>query len=195
MGEMRMAKFRVKMSEINSKVCDTTNRKNPDEYEYSLMLIFSLDSLNEYGKAIMLEANLDHRIIVDPFYYFNANDYKERMSSPEQVITLTKDWVEALSKPHNFFGFKSTSNANSTTSSRAYQFIFWALMILTVDKTNAEEHLSLICDFARMLHITDDELEDIVYVIKKIFYMAPEKYNFKSENVPSIFSAVLEMYK
>ena len=34
-------------------------------------------------------------------------------------------------------------------------------MILTVDKEDAENHLALICDFAKMLRITEDEFEDI----------------------------------
>ena len=39
-------------------------------------------------------------------------------------------------------------------------------MILTVDKTDAEDHLALICDFAKMLRITEDEFEDIIQTIK-----------------------------
>lgn len=48
-------------------------------------------------------------------------------------------------------------------------FLFWALMVLAVDDTNKEKHLSLICDFARMLEVTDDEMKDLVNVIKRIF--------------------------
>lgn len=48
-------------------------------------------------------------------------------------------------------------------------FLFWALMVLAVDDTDKEKHLSLICDFARMLEVTDDEMKDLVNVIKRIF--------------------------
>lgn len=75
-----------------------------------------------------------------------------------------------------------------------YKFIFWALMVLTVDQSDAEEHLSLICDLANMLHITDDEFEDIIQVVKTVCNGSMSEYIFKSEKVSEIFSDVLSKY-
>ena len=38
---------------------------------------------------------------------------------------------------------------NTENATEGYKFIFWALMILTVDKEDAENHLALICGFCK----------------------------------------------
>ena len=48
-------------------------------------------------------------------------------------------------------------------------FIFWALMVLTVDNTDKEEKLSLICDFSRYLNVSDEEMQNIVKLIQAIY--------------------------
>lgn len=83
------------------------------------------------------------------------------------------------------------TTANST---EGYKFIFWALMILTVDKADAEEHLALICDFAKMLGITEDEFEDIIQTVKIIYNEVTTEYVFKSENIPSVLGSLFNMY-
>lgn len=64
---------------------------------------------------------------------------------------------------------KSTTRLVTNRRSHAIWVLFWALMVLAVDDTDKEKHLSLICDFARMLEVTDDEMKDLVNVIKRIF--------------------------
>lgn len=68
-----------------------------------------------------------------------------------------------------------------------YKFIFWSLMILTVDKNNSVEYLSIICDFAKMLQITAEEFEDIIYEVKYAYNQENKEYEFKSESVQYIF--------
>lgn len=46
-----------------------------------------------------------------------------------------------------------------------YSFIFWALMVLTVDDTDKEERLSQICDFSRFLEINEEEMMNITRLI------------------------------
>lgn len=46
-------------------------------------------------------------------------------------------------------------------------FIFWSLMLLTVDKTDQEERLSLICDYSRFLEISEEEMMNIIGLIRK----------------------------
>lgn len=79
----------------------------------------------------------------------------------------------------------------STNKKDWYKFIFWSLMILTVDKTDATEHLSLVCDFAAIFHITEDEFEDILRIVK-IIYSRKEPHDFITENVPNIFENILK---
>jgi hypothetical protein len=68
-------------------------------------------------------------------------------------------------------------------------------MVLTVQKDNYDEKLSLICDFARMLRITDGELMDITYIIKCIYNEEGEEtYSFKSQKVPGVFGELLNLY-
>ena len=67
-------------------------------------------------------------------------------------------------------------------------------MVLTVDKNNYDERLSLICDFARMLRITDDEMMDISYTIKCVYNEVEEEYSFKSDMVPSVLGALFNLY-
>lgn len=79
-----------------------------------------------------------------------------------------------------------------------YKFIFWALMILTVDKRDAEKHLSLICDYATMLNIADDEFEDIIRIVKMIYDLDDSYYisnKFKSETIPIVFERLLNLMK
>ena len=67
-------------------------------------------------------------------------------------------------------------------------------MILTVDKTDAEEHLALICDFAKMLRITEDEFEDIIQTVKIVYNEVATEYVFKSESIPSVLGSLFNMY-
>ena len=46
-----------------------------------------------------------------------------------------------------------------------YSFIFWALIVLTVDDTDKEERLSQICDFSRFLEINEEEMMNITRLI------------------------------
>lgn len=61
-------------------------------------------------------------------------------------------------------------------------------------KTDAEEHLALICDFAKMFGITEDEFEDIIQVIKIVYNGGTTEYEFKSDNVQRIFESLFNMY-
>ena len=46
-------------------------------------------------------------------------------------------------------------------------FIFWSLMVLMVDKTDKEERLSLICDFSRFLEINEEDMMNIIGLIRE----------------------------
>ena len=71
-------------------------------------------------------------------------------------------------------------------------FLFWSLMILTVDQSQKDK-LPLICDFARMMNITDEEMMDLVNVIRYIYHEG-QASAVKSDNVKAVFEDVLKMY-
>lgn len=75
----------------------------------------------------------------------------------------------------------------------ALRFIFWALMILTVDDNDRDEKLTLICDFIKMLDITDEEVSDLINVIKMIYKKTDIQLN--SVDVNMYFGTLIYNYK
>lgn len=133
--------------------------------------------------------------------YYNCNIYAQLiMCITQNSFTISERWENEI---ESIYGdTKNISSARkfiklfkeSEDDTERYQFIFWALMILTVDKTDVKEHLSLICDYAKMLDITDDEFEDIIRTIK-IIYNQEESYNFKTETIPAYFKNLFDLMK
>lgn len=138
-----------------------------------LDLVYDYEKLNSYGKVIY--DNVKIRIMKKNDYneYENANDIKSKINRAKNLVS----YCQAEEK-----------------KSEGYKFIFWSLLILTVDKTDYEEHLSLICDFARMLKITDDEIRDILHVIKSIYHKQDSSYILKTETIAEYFLDVLNLY-
>lgn len=179
-SDMRMLKF--------EKLIEATNDEIKDGYGYwrdekepaikgcknpSLLLIYDYEQLNDFAKVII-----------------------------EQSSLHLPDWNNKYSEIESFKDIKTKINAakelvrcctiDEYTS--AYRFIFWAMLVLTVDKTDQEEKFSLICDFSRMLNISDEEMMDILQVIKVIYHEQQEGFDFKTERVPYIFSEVMRVH-
>ncbi len=137
------------------------------------------------------------------YNYYNCNIYAQLIIFiTKNSFTISERW-EIEDSYENTWGIeKNKSNARklvklfkeSEDDTERYRFIFWALMILTVDKTDVKEHLSLICDYAKMLDITDDEFEDIIRTIK-IIYNQEESYNFRTETIPAYFKNLFDLMK
>lgn len=158
---------------------ETENTENTGNT--ALALIFDYEKCNEYAKVIMNKSVLNlsssksalkDRWKDDYPTYSSLVDIKNRIIASKEFVRLCQD-----------LGNKK----------EGYKFIFWALLILTVDKSDADEHLSLICDFASMLRITDNEFEDIIQVVKFIYNEESLDYVFKSEEVPLIFYSLYDM--
>ena len=177
--DKRMVKFGFLIKEINDRilVSDVVSFKEiKGGYSASavahenlqsgivLRTIYDYKSLNEYGKFIYINAMIK---VTTPVLHFR-----------DSVIDCMKDIV-------------SRFNKNSRPS--AYIFLFWALMILAVDDTNKEEHLSLICDYAKMLKVTDEEMSDLVNVVKYVFQDKTFE-DLKTETVKKYFENVLNIY-
>lgn len=172
---------------IYSSMMDCINKsfkKSSSGYEVkntALGLIFDYDLCNEYAKIIIDKTDIEisygisgRRELWEERYY-NIKKFKKL----EERVRVAKSLIKYC---------------EYTESKREkYMFIFWSLLILTVDKNRVEEHLSLICDFAKLLNITNDEFEDIIYVIKNIYNDGDGKYIFKTELIPDIFNAILNL--
>ncbi|MEG0963520.1 MAG: hypothetical protein RSF88_11775 [Lachnospiraceae bacterium] len=148
----------------------------------SLAMVFDYDKLNDYGKVIIRNSRLNIRISSDKDQDIWHPQYSDitRFKDNKYKIRAAKTLVKHCQNEHN--------------RKEAYKFVFWTMMVLTVDKTDVEEHFSLICDFARMLKITDDEMEDMLMVIKILYHEEESGFEFKTRRVPIIFSRVLCLY-
>lgn len=194
-NEMKVIKFEHLISNINESLQrDTTpgtvsylltNRfikRESKKIRKILTLIYDYDKLNRFGKIIL------NRAEVEASYHILGTDsdiWEDTYSTASFKDNRMK--VEAAKQ---FFAWFKESNSQEV----GYQLLFWALLVLTVDKTDADEKLSLICDFARILNVTDDEMEDIVNVIKVVYQEVDTELTFKSENIPEIFHRTIGIY-
>ena len=188
MSDMRMAKYETLIEDINSNLKKSRGLFGGlfgifnSTGNTALALIYDYDKCNEYAKVIMDKSTLvfitSDDVTTDLWKrdyptYGEFKDVKRRIDASKKLIQLCR---------------------NTINSTEGYKFVFWALMILTVDKTDAEDHLALICDFAKMLRITEDEFEDIIQTIKIVYNEVTTEYVFKSENIPSVFGSLFNMY-
>lgn len=147
-----------------------------------LSIIYNINELNAFGRVIMEKASI---CIVGDGDSGSLNPWAERYR--DTSFTDEKIKLEAAKKLIEWL--RDERNAGER-----YKYIFWSLMILTVDDTNADEKLSLICDFAKMLKITDDEMLDISYTIKTIYNEIDKEYEFKTDTVPAILGNTFNLY-
>lgn len=147
-----------------------------------LSIIFNINELNIFGKAIMEKASI---CLVGAGDSGKSNPWKERYGS----VALSDDKIKLEAAKNLITWLRDDRN-----QAEKYKYIFWSLMILTVDDTNADEKLSLICDFARMLKITDDEMLDISYTIKTIYNEVDTEYEFKTNSVPAVLGNTFNLY-
>lgn len=186
MSNMRMVKYETMIEDINSII---RTKRISDSYfgaieiggsstgNTALALIYDYEKCNEYAKVIMDKSTLlfytyDY-VTIDSWKkayptYDAFKDDKRKLEAAKKLVQLCR---------------------NAKYDTEGYKFIFWALMILTVDKTDAEEHLALICDFAKMLRITEDEFEDIIQCIKNVYNEGTTKYVFKSKRFQCIMAS------
>ena len=177
MDDMRMVKFESLIEDISrglyyGKYISTGNDNK------LLSLVFDYEKCNDYAKIIM-----DHsRFYVCPYlwWHYSFGECKDYLNNPKDKIATAKKLLTDLNE-----------NSSSREDAKLY-FIFWNLMILTVDKSDAEEHLTLICDFAQSLHISDEEFGDIIQVIKMVYNRSGDRSILKSENVEKEFSSLLD---
>ncbi len=207
MNNRKLASFSILVDDINSAIEEkaslfskapkaetvtatnavkkTAKKERNEAGKNALALIFEYDKCNEFAKVIMDNACL-HISVEKSGIRFLEDEWNrprrnyDALKYDEIAIEATKEFLEYCRRDKN--------------KKERYKFIFWALMILTVDDQDAEDHISYICDLAKRLYITDNEFEDIIQIIRTIYHKNEKEYKFKSEIVPLIFTPALNLY-
>lgn len=177
MDEIKLLKFETMIEDIDRKF-------HPDResngMNVALALIFDYDRCNEYAKKIFENTNLEiitytsekkiQNIEKVLLYFYDQGKWNAQYSD----IKLFNNIKTRLEAAKSFIKYRTIEDAahkviDGNNLKESYRFIFWSLFILTVDKYNAEEYLSTICDFAKMFKITNEEFKSIIDLIKCIY--------------------------
>ncbi len=185
MSDIKMLKFETFIKEIN----DTVRRRIWRGFvsfrqvlTVELELIYDYDNCNSYAQIIMDNCSL----------YVDRNDRCDLWEENYSKYKAKEDVKTKIKASKSFVGLFESEDTDNFYEK--YKFIFWSLMVLAVDKTDAEEHLALICDYAKLLKITEEEFEDIVQVVKVIYGGETTKYKLQSENVSKVLGTVFNKY-
>ena len=190
LNEMRMAKFETLIMDVNESI--NKNKKitfitkmwalSFESKKLSpLYMIFEPEKINEFALVICDKAKFELVESVDQYRDDWGYKYSfDSLSDAKTKIEAAKDFVKYC--------------RGEQGRAEAYKFIFWALMILSVEKESSAEWLSLICDFTRMLRITDEELMDITYAIKCVYNEVKDEYVFKTETIPGVLGNLFNLY-
>ena len=132
--------------------------------------IFNAIELNSYSDIINQKFTADIRSKISSnsanFDFDVPEDIKERISKLKILISQVK-------KEHSY----------------SIVFIFALFMALAVDRTDYEKRLSTICDVAVMLDISDDEMADIVQVVRYVYRdIKAEDIDLKTESCQKVFA-------
>ena len=192
--DKRLVKFEFLMRDINKALGSSVRN---GRYNATLSLIYDREQLNEFGKIIFKCSQL--RFYVGEKWYFllwqekYGKDLSSAFKDERKQFEAAKELVTSINEGNWATDRYIYRYKGEGWRSDAYRFIFWALMVLAVDETDKEEHLSEICDFAKMLKISDDEVADIINVIKYIFQNKTAK-EIKTLSVKTIFKNVPNIY-
>lgn len=177
MDEIKLLKFETMIEDIDRKL--HPDRKS-NGMNVALALIFDYERCNEYAKKIFENTNLEFITYTSKkeiqniekvlLYFYDRGKWNDQYSD----IKLFNNIKTRLEAAKSFIKYRTIEDAankycDGDNLKESYRFIFWSLFILTVDKTNAEEYLSTICDFAKMLKITDEDFKSIIDLIKCIY--------------------------
>lgn len=203
---------KIKVQRMVKEICDareSVGGKYDSKISGILRLVFDYDKLNDYGK-----------IIVDSVGMSGPMDSESKIGG---IKILTSANTTNCVEVRKIFAEEFVKYCRRDSSylrgrmDNAYYFIFWSLMVLTVDNSNKEENLSVICDFVKMFMITDEEVKDIISIIKIVYeqseyaelsrqYPSGEYYSLqkkrakalneciKSSKVLRVFSELIALY-
>lgn len=192
-NDMRMVKFKMMIDDIfedlGSKglpVLSTGSRGIWGGYEDSwLSVMYDCDKLNEYGKAIIYQVSDTNWLGDDGCWDIDSG---MQTKAAKEVVKVLKNGGLA----EGLLGMGRRYGGGKDEFLKLH-FLFWALMVLAVDDTDKEEHLSMICAYAKSLAVSDDEMMDLVRIIR-VFYNIEGDNQIQTDSVATEFSKVIEKY-
>ena len=126
--------------------------------------VFKIDKLNEYALAIV-----DNAAVCIPKGYD-----KEEMDEYTCINTV----IDCLNEQEG----------------EGHVFIFWLLMILALDTGNKDENLKTICNYVRMLNITNSEAKDITKIVSAV-YEEKNIEGIENESIKTRFENLIKIYE
>ena len=177
--DAREFKFGLFIGDIDRRI-----RRSDEKFNVSpLDIIFERDGLNIYGSTIIREVSICAMHLVGEEGVFVSRGIIDIPWNYEYKLEDMFDSAERIRAARSFIDNCCEREINKP---EGYKLIFWSLMILGVDDTDANEKLSLICDFAKMLNISNEEMMDMAGYVKAIYAGNDKEYSFKSNTVKSI---------
>ena len=178
-NDMRMIKFETLIKDLEEKLRHRLFKKTNSFFRFNkknlaLALIYDISEMNDFAKVIYENTG-----------YLFAQEWTEKYSSLGEENNRVK-----MNAGKEFVRIAR----NDTDQKYAHKFLFWALMVLAVDDKNKEEYLSLICDYARMLNVSDSEVMELVNIVKLVFQDSSAK-KVSNANVRSTFDELLKKYE
>ena len=153
-----------------------------------LLLLYDYLSVNSYAKSIMENSRLFFK---GDLGLFCKRDIWALEKYSEDIDAFKDESVKVKAINLLSDSFDSSENIKTGVSCK---FIFWALMVLTVDHTDLENHASEIAELVEMFHITDEELSDILYVIRVLYGKSKfSEEGFKTVTIPKLFTKVCKI--
>ena len=178
--DMRMIKFETLIKDLEEKLRHKLFKKTNSFFRFnktnlSLALIYNIEEMNDYAKVIYENTG-----------YLFAQEWKDKYSdlgkeeNSRVKINAGKEFVRIA--------------RNDTDQKYGHKFLFWALMVLAVDDKHKEDCLSLICDYAKMLNVSDNEVMELVNIVKLVFQDSSAK-KVTNVSVRNTFDEVLKKYE
>jgi hypothetical protein len=137
---------------------DQSNKSVLDrgKFNIALVLLFDYDELNDYAK-----------IIVDKTQAFFLNN-KENNYKLDKKLTIGKYEIPETFDEYKRKGFIDELillKANEYNEPEFFRLIFWALMIMAVDKKTAAKKLQDICEYAKLFGFDE---KSVLFIFKMI---------------------------
>ena len=170
-------KFEVLIGEIGEKLSKqhvgifgamllAVHQRNP------LFLIYEYGNANAYRQAILKEAKIE----LPEWFKYTEND----MGDIKIKMRAMREFIEEFRKEEN--------------REESWKFIFWSLFAMAVDKSDYDEKAAVVADFACMLKIDENTLQDIISVIKVVCGEENSNVEFKTDEIRNAFANVVLLF-
>ena len=129
---------------------------NRGKFNIALVLLFDYDELNDYAKTIVDKTQAF-------FLTSGSSDYKlnKRLTIGKYGIPETFDEY----KRKGFIEELVLLKENECNQPEFFRLIFWALMIMAVDKKTAAKKLQDICEYSKLFGISE---KSMIFIFKTV---------------------------